>query len=61
MAFFTTFELVLGIPANIEWLGMKKFYIARYPLDESSVKQNFRAMDEVVLETVIFQSVIKMP
>lgn len=60
MAVFTNFGSVLAIPANIEWLGIKKFYIARYPLDEGSVKQNFRAMDEVVLETVIFESVIKM-
>lgn len=60
MAVFTNFGSVLAIPANIEWLAIKKFYIARYPSDEASVKQNFRAMDKVVLETVIFQSVIKM-
>lgn len=60
MAVFTNFGSVLAIPANIEWLGIKKFYIARYPSDEASVKQNFWAMDKVVLETVIFQSVIKM-
>lgn len=61
MAVFTNFGSVLAIPANIEWLGKKKkFYIARYPLEEGSVKQNFRAMDQVVLETVIFESVIKM-
>ena len=54
MAVFTNFRSVPAIPANIEWLGIKKFYIARYPLDEGSVKQNSRAMDEVVLETVIF-------
>lgn len=61
MAVFTNFGSVLAIPANIEWLGIKKFYISRYPLDEGGVKQNFRAMDQVVLETVIFESFIKMP
>ena len=50
MAIFTNFGSVLAIPANIEWLGIKKFCIARYPSDEASVKKNFRAMDKVVLE-----------
>ena len=53
--------LGLVIPANTEWLGIKRFYIAKYPSDEDSVVQNFRAVDQVVLETSIFQSIIKIP